>query len=246
MNTLSLTDAEVTYSDRGTGAPVLLLHGGGGPLTVDDFATVLADRGHRVITPVHPGYNGTGRPDGLTDISSLARLYRQLLDELDLENVTIVGNSIGGWIAAELGVLGSPRLGRLVLVDAVGLQLDHDPIVDFFSLTMDQVADLSYFTPDAFRLNVANLPAAQREALAANRATLAVYGRTMSDPTLLARLPQVTAPTLVVWGAADRIVSPEHGRAYAGAIPGAHFELIPDAGHLPQLETPQKLADLVS
>ena len=246
MNTTTITDIDITDSDRGTGPAVLLLHGGGGPRTVDGFASVLADRGHRVITPVHPGYDGTFRPDDLTDIPGLARLYRRLLDELELADVTVVGNSIGGWIAAELGILGSPRIGRLVLVDAVGLQLAEHPPVDFFSLTMDDVADLSYFTPDAFRLNVATMPAAQREAMAANRETLAVYGRTMSDPTLLARLPQITTPTLVVWGAADRIVVPEHGRAYTAAIPGARFELIPDAGHLPQLETPQKLADLIS
>ena len=75
----------VTYSDRGTGRPVLLLHGGAGPQSVTGFADQLAEAGPaRVIAPVHPGFAGTPRPAGLSDIGGLARLYAALLDELDL------------------------------------------------------------------------------------------------------------------------------------------------------------------
>ena len=63
----------------------------------------------------------------------------------------------------------------------------------------------------------------------------------MADPSLLGRLPAVAAPVLVVWGAADRMIPVEQGHAYAAAIPGAQFRLISDAGHLPQLETPDEL-----
>jgi pimeloyl-ACP methyl ester carboxylesterase len=85
-----------------------------------------------------------------------------------------------------------------------------------------------------------------REAVAANRATLGVYaGRAMTDPTLAGRLGGVTAPALVVWGEADRIGDPEFGRAFAAAIPGAGFTLLPEAGHLPQIETPDALIAVV-
>ena len=63
----------------------------------------------------------------------------------------------------------------------------------------------------------------------------------MADPGLLDRLPAITVPVLVVWGEADRMIPVEHGQAYARAIPGARFLLIPEAGHLPQLETPDGL-----
>ncbi|HEY8815905.1 MAG TPA: alpha/beta hydrolase, partial [Candidatus Dormibacteraeota bacterium] len=78
---------------------MLLLHGGGGPQTVLPFAERLASvRPARVITPTHPGFAGTPRPDSLTTVRGLAELYTRLLDELDLSRVTVVGNSIGGWI----------------------------------------------------------------------------------------------------------------------------------------------------
>src|SRR4051812_22285383 len=91
---------EVSVTDRGHGRPFLLLHGGGGPQTVAGFGELLAGA-HRVISPVHPGFGGTVRPDGFTSVAGLAELYAALLAELDLTDVTVVGNSIGGWIAAE-------------------------------------------------------------------------------------------------------------------------------------------------
>ena len=81
--------------------------------------------------------------------------------------------------------------------------------------------------------------------MAGNRATLAVYGGGMADPTLASRLPGVDIPVLVVWGSADRIGDPAVGEAYAELVPGARLEIIADAGHLPQIETPHRLTELV-
>jgi pimeloyl-ACP methyl ester carboxylesterase/mannose-6-phosphate isomerase-like protein (cupin superfamily) len=233
----------VTVTEHGAGRPFLLLHGGAGPQSVDAFAGLLAsEEPARVLVPTHPGFGGTPRPDGLDSIGSLARLYTRMLDELGLTGVTVVGNSIGGWIAAEIAVLGSPRVSGVVLVDAAGLELADSPIADFFSLTMDQVADLSYYRPDAFRLDLDHMPEQQKAMMAANRAALGVYaGRAMADPGLLDRLASVTVPVLVIWGEADRIIPVEHGRAYAKAIPNARFLLLPESGHLPQLEAPDRL-----
>lgn len=236
-----------TYTETGSGQPILLLHGGGGPRTVAAFAEALAAaRPAHVVTPVHPGFNGTPRPKGLDDIPGLARHYVDLLDELDLSGVTVIGNSIGGWIAAEMAIAGSSRVAGYVIVDAVGLEVADHPVADFFSLTMPQVAELSYYEPEKFAIDVATLPPPAQAAMAANRSTLELYaGGTMQDSTLAGRLASVDARTLVVWGEADRIADPVYGAAYAAAIPGACFEQLPHTGHLPQLETPDAVIDLV-
>jgi len=233
---------DVTVSDTGTGHTYLLLHGGGGPQSVAGFANLLASRGARVIAPTHPGFSATPRPDTLDSIAALAPVYAALLDRLELEDVTVIGNSIGGWIASELALLGSPRIGSLVLVDAAGIEVDGHPIVDFFSLTLDQVAEFSYHDPDRFRIDPTTMSDAQRATMAGNRSTLAVYGgATMGDATLRGRLKNIAIPTLVVWGDSDRIVDSDYGRAYAAAIPGATFFMLTDTGHMPQLETPERL-----
>jgi pimeloyl-ACP methyl ester carboxylesterase len=251
-NTATLTVAglgavPVTFTERGSGRPVLLLHGGAGAFSVAGFAELLSSaEPARVITPVHPGFDGTPRPEQLASIASLAAVYAELLRELGLRNVCVIGNSIGGWIAAELALAESAapdgRVSSVVILDAAGLQIDAAPIPDFFSLTLDQVFELSYFNPDAFRIDPAALPEERRAAQAGNRTALQVYaGQAMGDPGLLGRLPAISIPTLVAWGAADRMIPSEHGHAYAAAIPGAQFLLIAQAGHLPQLEAPAEL-----
>jgi pimeloyl-ACP methyl ester carboxylesterase len=250
--TITLPDVgavELQFTEHGDGDPYLVLHGGAGPLSVAGFADLLAERQRaRVITPTHPGFAGTIRPDGLRTTGQLAELYAALLNDLDLTGVTVLGNSVGGWIAAEMGIAGSMRLKSAILVDAVGIEVPDHPVADFFSLTLDQVAEYSYHDPEKFRIDPAKMPPAQLAAMPGNRAALAVYGGgpSMIDPTLRDRLESVRLPVLVLWGESDRIADPEYGRAFAEAIPGARFELLPGTGHVPQVETPELLISSIS
>jgi pimeloyl-ACP methyl ester carboxylesterase len=233
---------ELTVEERGKGRPSLVLHGGAGPQSVSEFAQLLAEKGdNRVVTPTHPGFGGTPRPKALDSAAKLATLYQDLLDDLGLEDVTVIGNSVGGWIAAEMAVLGSPRIGRVVLLDAVGIEIEGHSVTDVSALSLPEIQALSFHDPAPFRIDPATVPDAQKAIVAANAATLAVYAgsQAMADPTLLGRLSGVSIPTLVLWGASDRIVEPAYGQAYAAAIPGARFEVLPGTGHLPQMETPE-------
>src|SRR5256714_15094540 len=91
---------ELTFTERGAGRRFVILHGGAGPLSVSGFADLLAETEQvRIIAPTHPGFGGTPRPDALDSIRGLAALYVALLDELDLTDVTVIGNSTGGWAA---------------------------------------------------------------------------------------------------------------------------------------------------
>jgi pimeloyl-ACP methyl ester carboxylesterase len=238
---------EVSITEKGEGRPFLLLHGGGGPLTVNGFADLLAaQRPARVITPTHPGFGGTPRPDSLASVAGLAVVYIALLAELGLRDVTVIGNSIGGWIAAEMALLDTNRISSFVLVDAVGIVVPGHPIADFFSLTPRQVAELSYHDPDRFGIDPSKLAPELLKVMAGNRATLALYaGTSMNAADLAERLAGVTTPTLVVWGDSDQIADATYGRAFADAIPGARFQLLRDTGHLPQIETPGQLLDAV-
>ncbi|MGI3781104.1 MAG: alpha/beta fold hydrolase [Janthinobacterium lividum] len=245
----------VRVDDLGQGRPVLLLHGGAGPQSVSSFGALLAaEAGVRVLVPTHPGFGGTVRPAALDSARALAATYAALVEHLDLEDLSVVGNSVGGWVAAELAALvGADTTGRtrarwrnLTLVGAVGLDVPGHRPADFFALTLDEVAELSYFEPDRYRLDLDTLPPAARALMPGNRAALAVYGgTTMTDPTLAGRLGQISVPTLVVAGEADRIVDAEVARTYAALIPGARFELLPRTGHLPQIESPAALLELL-
>ncbi len=235
---------ELAVEEYGSGQPFLLLHGGAGPQSMTGFAQRLAtSEAAQVIVPTHPGFGGTNRPDWVNTMGTLAQIYVALIERLDLHNVVVVGSSMGGWIAAEMALLNSPRIRNFVLMDAVGIAVEGQSIADVFSLTMDELASLSYHNPTAFRIDMSALTDVQKRLMAANRQALAVYGGqpSMIDPTLASRLSAVTTPTLVLWGASDRVVTPDYGRAFAAAIPTATFQLLSNVGHLPQIEAPDQV-----
>src|SRR5579862_9660409 len=207
--TVALDDVgpvEISFDDAGVGEPFLLLHGGGGPDTMTRFAQRLAEsRPVRALVPTHPGFAATTRPEKLDTIRRLAALYIALLDDLDLSDVTVIGNSIGGWITVEMALIESPRISGIVLIDAVGIDVAGEPVADFFTMGYDEFLERAFRNPDPFRVDPASLPPAAQAAAAANRSALAIYtGGEMNDPTLAQRLGGVEIPTLVLWGDSDR------------------------------------------
>jgi pimeloyl-ACP methyl ester carboxylesterase len=249
VNLTSIGPIELTLEERGDGRACLVLHGGAGPQSVAGFSQSLAEKGHnRVLTPIHPGFGGTPRPDGLYSVDGLATLYGGMLDELGLEDVTVIGNSVDGWIAAEMAQLDSLRISRIVLLDAVGIEVEGHPVADVSGLSVPEIQALSFHDPTPFLVDPATIPGAQKAIMAANGAALALYAGSpaMADPTLLGRLGGITVPALVLWGESDQIVEPAYGRAYAGAIHGARFEVLPATGHMPQMETPDLVLQAMS
>ncbi len=236
----------VTFDRRGAGRPVLLLHGGGGPRTVAAFAETLAQHAD-VITPTHPGFGGTARPDWFDGVDDLALTYLELLERLDLRDVLVIGSSLGGWIASEMAVRDTRRIGGLVLVNAIGIHVPGESVADVFALAPAELAALSFHDPGSHAVDPAALGPDQRAAIAANFQALAVYGRArgMRDPKLRRRLARVTVPALVVWGVSDGVAGPQYGRAFAEAFADGRFEPVAACGHLPQIEQPGRLLDLV-
>ncbi len=236
----------VRFNEQGSGRPMLVLHGGGGPQTVSGLASALSRRAH-VLTPTHPGFAGEPRPEWFDSIDDLAFAYLDLLERLDLRDVLVIGSSMGGWIASAMALRDTTRLSGVVLVDAAGIRVDGHPVADVSSLTPDELSALSFHNPAAFRVDPATVSPEQAEARAANFQALYVYdqGQGMGDPKLRRRLRRVRIPALVVWGESDRVVDPEYGRVYAQSFPDARFQLIPEAGHLPQIEQPERLLTLV-
>jgi pimeloyl-ACP methyl ester carboxylesterase len=239
---------ELTVEERGDGRPYLVLHGGAGPQSVSEFAQLLAEKAHnRVLTPSHPGFGGTARPAALDTVAKLADLYRGLIDQLGLEDVTVIGNSVGGWITTEMALLGSPRISRIVLLDAVGIEVEDHAVADVSGLSVPEIQALSFHDPSPFRVDPATISDAQKSIMAANGAALAVYAGSpaMADPTLVGRLTGIAAPTLVLWGESDQIVDAAYGQAYAAAIHEARFEMLPATGHMPQMENPDLVLEAI-
>lgn len=205
-----------------------------------------------VLVPSHPGFGTSDLPGHFDSIDDLAYLYLDLLK--DIGPAGVMGFGFGGWIAAELAVRSTAQIQRLVLVDAVGIKVggttDRD-IADTFIVEPEEVLRMTWHDPSkgtgVMKFPNASLPEPELTALLRNRQSAALYGWNpfMHDPKLRGRLYRLGVPTLVLWGESDRVVVTAYGEAYAKAIPGARFEVIPEAGHYPYLERPDAFVSAV-
>jgi pimeloyl-ACP methyl ester carboxylesterase len=234
---------EVVVTQAGEGPPMLLLHGGAGPASMRPLLPFLGD--YRCVLPAHPGFDETPRPAWLASICDLALCYLALLDVLGLRQVIVAGNSAGGWIAAEMAARRPSALNGIVLMNSVGLAPTQEtgPIVNPMNLAPADLLKLSFADPGKAQ---APTPEAVQQRLA-NQRVLNVYAGEpfMHDPALAGRLGSIAVPALVLCGSHDRIVMPAYGQAFAGMIPGAAFELVSEAGHLPQVEQPERVAAML-
>ena len=243
---ITVNGIRVEVIERGRGRPLLFLHPGIGLDGAAPALDRLAERA-RVIAPSHPGFGASEQPRAFDTIDDLAYFYLDLMDQLELTDTIVVGVSLGAWIAAEIAVKSTQRLSHLVLANPLGIKVgdrETRDIADIFALTDSEFNALAYFEPRRGARDYAAMPEAEVRTAARNREATVRYGWSpyMHDPKLRSRLHRIRIPTLLLWGAADRILSEAYGRAYCAAIPGARFELIARAGHFPHIEAPDEFA----
>lgn len=230
------------YRGGAAGSSILLLHGCYGWWGWEPVHERLAQR-FRVVAPSHPGFGRSARLSGIESVDDLAYYYLDLLGEFGLAPARVVGFGLGGWIAAEMAVRCPHAIDRLVLVDSVGIKIsdrETRDIGDPFILVGDEQQAMLWHNPTSHRapLPAPGLPEPLLEAMVRNQEAAMYYGWKpfMHNPKLRQRLHRIAAPTLVVWGANDRVVSSGYGQAYANGIPGARFVSIADSGHFPHRE----------
>jgi pimeloyl-ACP methyl ester carboxylesterase len=246
---LVVAGTRIDLIERGSGRPLLFLHAENGIEPALAAIDELAKTAH-VIAPTHPGFGRSELAKGMRTVDDLSYFYLDLLDQLDLSGLTVVGVSLGAWIAAEIAVKSAARLSRLVMANAVGVKVGDRQtrdIVDIFALTDPEYLDIAYCDPNVGRRDYKALPDA--EVLAAARAREATarfaWSPYFHDPRLSSRLHRIRIPTLFLWGSHDRMLSEAYGRSYCAMIEGARFETIERAGHFPDQEQPKLFAERV-
>jgi pimeloyl-ACP methyl ester carboxylesterase len=239
--------------EGGSGAPVVFLHSAGGLLGDNPFLDQLARR-YAVFAPEWPGYGESTGEELLEDMQDFALHGWDLVDGLGLRQPHLVGHSMGGMIAAEMACLAPRDLGKLVLVGAAGLWLDAHPIPDIFAQLPHQLAELLFADPQKGQAlltggaDLSDLEALKEFYLASQR-RLAMAGKILfpiPNRRLSKRLYRLVAETLVVWGAADRLIVPAYAERWKALIPGARVVTIDDAGHMLPYEQPEAFVRAVA
>ena len=202
---------------------------------------VPAVSGHRAVAP------------GLRRVSSdrWGGSVDDLAVQLGLEEAVLVGACFGGWVAAEMMVRSTARFSSLVLVDPLGIKTggrEEREIADMHALPRAEYLRLAWADPAKGDIDFANLPESELAEIVRGSEAFALYGWKpyMHNPRLRRWLHRIDRPTLLLWGAEDRIVAPAYGDGWRRAIPGARLEIIPQAGHFPHWEQPEAFVERIS
>ena len=239
-STILLNGCNVALMRAGSGPPMLVLHGGSGASAWLPYMAKLAEM-FDVIVPEHPGFGASDTPDWLDNIHDLAYFYLDFMDRLDLRQVHLVGLSLGGWIGVELAVRDTARLASLTLVGAAGIHVNGVEQIDPFLRTDEQRIRDFFHDPKLADEMVARLTRPELEDIAMkNRVTTAklAWQPRGYDPHLRKWLHRIKVPTLLIWGANDRLFPMEYAYAYHELIPGSEAVIIPECGHVPNIEKP--------
>jgi pimeloyl-ACP methyl ester carboxylesterase len=266
LRTVRVDGTPVNHVDLGSGdgEPVVFVHGLGGQWQnwLENIPRVAQER--RVLALDLPGFGLTpAQPDRIT-IPGYGRFVDAFCDRLDLGEVAIVGNSMGGYIAAEVAIQFPARVSRLVLVSAAGIS--SAATVRAPILTAGRVATAIAAYTAARERTLAARPLSRHLSLALVarhprllRPDLAYEGffkgvgkpgfgdalRASLDYDFRQRLPEVKVPTLIVWGEKDAIIPVRDASEFERLIPDSRKVVMRDTGHIPMAERSQAFNDLL-
>ena len=231
----------------GAGDPLLFLHGASGAPVILPFMEKLAER-FDVLVPEHPGYGQSDEPEWLENIHDMAYFYLNFLKQLNLNDVILVGSSMGGWIAMEMAVRSTSRIASLVLVSPAGIAAPGVLPADIFLMSPEEVVKNLFFDEKLAAERLAAPPTPEAVDLGLkNRHTTArlAWEPRLQDPFLPKWLHRIDVPVKVIWGAEDRILPVGFLKEYKRLLPGAEIEIFKDCGHLPHAEKADQFCDSV-
>jgi pimeloyl-ACP methyl ester carboxylesterase len=250
--TIDVAGRPTVLMHAGDGTPLVYLHSTLGEAFMwFPFYQAWAKK-FRVLVPTHPGFGQSGGFDRIDTVEDMAFHYVEMFDALGLEEVVLGGVSLGGWIAAEFAVRWPERVKRLWIADAPGLWVEEQPLPDLFRLMQERehIRQLLFHDPDSYMAKLVIQDEPDEEKMLAAYQSLTVLARLVwerpYDPKLAARLHRVQCPTLLLWGANDRLVPPAYAEAYHKYLPHAELKLIANCGHLPMFEREAEFVEAVA
>ena len=245
---------EMTVNVAGKGKPILFLHSAGG-FYWDGFLDQLSDH-YKVYAPHFPG-TAPGRPNDIDMLDNLwdtVIAYEDLLDALKIKKCRLIGHSLGGLLAAELAAQRPKAIEKLVLIAPIGLWLEEQPytVWDWCSPSFEEIHDVLFY--DRYHPDVVKRMTPPEGKRALDQWTINfiwTLGCTskvvwpIPDKGLKKRIHRISAPSLVVWGENDKLISPAYADEFGRQLQTAEVFMIPQCGHEPPLEQREKLATKV-
>jgi triacylglycerol lipase len=247
---LALRQGQLSFIRQGQGPAVVIVHGVGGHK--EDWLPIVqalaAD--HTVLAVDMLGFGGSSKDLPEITIATQADAIAQLLQHEGIAKTSLIGNSVGGWVAASFAAQHPQATDRVVLVDAAGFKamFDGPPPVNLYPANVDEMQQLQGFMRAS---DTAHTRAYAEKALAAldasgdKQAAATVFKGLFASPRLEELGPRIQSPTLVVWGGSDKLFPLPVSDLVTHLVPGARKVVIDAAGHFPHADQPQRFIEVV-
>lgn len=242
---MTVNGCKIRLRRGGEGPALLYLHGVNGAGIVQPFMDMLAQK-YDVLVPEHPGFGASDEPDWLDNIHDLAYFYLDLLDQLELKSVKVVGSSLGGWLAMEMAVRQPERFQAMVLIGSAGIRISECSPGDIFLWSPQEAARRTFHDPKLVEMALANPPDIDTGLKNRHTAAKLAWEPRLHDPMLHKWLHRLKMPVQLIWGDKDQVMPLPHGYELRKLIPNSELIIMTDCGHLPQLESPRAFTDIAT
>jgi pimeloyl-ACP methyl ester carboxylesterase len=244
LSSHTVRGVKVRMRRAGSGEPLLFLHGANGlPVWLPVFEQL--SRHFEVLVPEHPGFGASDNPPWMRNIGDLAMYYLDFIDTMSHHPVHLVGQSLGGWAAAELAVRNCTRLKSLSLLAPAGIRIKGVlPGDNFIWGPEEGIRNL--YHDQALADRVLAMPVSDEEA---DNALTSRYAATKFgweprwfNPSLERWLHRISVRTLIMWGENDKLFPVEYAKRWGERIAGSRVVTVPACGHVPAVEKPDVTA----
>jgi len=238
--------AKINYVEAGdpTKPAVILLHGLGGNATNWAFTVPALSQNYHVFVPDQIGFGKSDRPMLKYRVGTYVDFLDKFMSELKIEKATLVGNSLGGWVAALTAITYPDRVEKLVLAGAAGLKPPEVDLAQVYSLnysTRDEVRKLVklVFYNQALFGSDAAIDQSMAVRINANDGytiNSLIESIKRNEDFLNGRLGDIKKPTLIIWGKQDGLIKPSDGEQFKREIAGSELMIFDQCGHVPMVE----------
>jgi pimeloyl-ACP methyl ester carboxylesterase len=235
----------------GSGEPLLVLHG---ELGIPGWLRVYAELAEHftVYVPSLPGFGQSARPDWIVSVRDLAAWVTWFARDLPLPHpMSVIGVSMGGWVAAEIATVNGSIFEKMVLVAPAGVKPEEGEIWDYFANSGRQAIEQAFYAPELSaeyaQYYGKTWTPEEEEQVEINREMAArlLWKPYMRSHTLPGLLGGIATPTLLVWGREDKIIPLKACQGYQRAIKGARAKILEKCGHMPEMEQPEAFVNVV-
>lgn len=246
---ISIRETKIRVIKKGSGSPLIYLHG----YNYDfDWHSVLDELSNQytVYRLDYPGFNFSESNESIDSVQDLAFFILDFIDKLELNDITLMGSSLGGWLAMEISAISPEKIAKLILIDSFGIRVEGIKLQNIFRMNQNTIIS-KLFTSEMLQVRTLDQYSNNKEleqVILQNNISTAhlAWNPYFHNPKLLNLMHRLRMPIIVIWGSNDQILPLAYGEKLQELLPHSILKTVDGASHLPHIEKPNEFLNIIN